>query len=299
MRIAVFGNPTIDEIRRDGNVFLAPGGSAVYVSAASAYLGAKVDLVGNVGNDYPREALNQLRKAGVSIDSIRHMNAPSTRFELTYHDSSRRIRVLCSGDRLSANRVRGAWRAAHIGPVFGEVDSSTVLRLRRHTRFVSLDLQGFVRDSRRDRSVRLVRRRLAPVLGASQVIKASLEEARIQTGTKDPLEAAEALLANGPIYVIVTLAGKGAILAMKEGGRFRIPTYPEELLVDPTGTGDGFVGAWLSTMVSTRDPVWAASVGAALASFMLRRHGIEKFRLSRQELFRRSSWVYGNVKRLG
>lgn len=295
----MFGNPTLDEIRGDGNVLIVPGGSAVYVSAASAYLGAKVDLVGNVGNDYPREALNQLRKVGVSVDSVRHLNAPSTRFELTYRDSSRRMRILCAGNRLEANSVKGMWQATHIGPVFGEVDSSIVLNLRRHSQFVSLDLQGFVRDSRRDRSVRLVRRRLAPVLGASHAIKASLEEARVQTGTKGPLDAAEALLASGPRYVIVTLAGKGAVLAVQRGGRFRIPPYPEKLVVDPTGAGDGFVGAWLFTMVSTRDPVWAASVGAALASLMLRRYSIGKFRLSREELFRRSSWVYGNVKRVG
>lgn len=299
MRIAVLGNPTIDEIRRDGKVLLAPGGSAVYVSTTSAYLGAKVDIVGNVGTDYPVAALNQLKKAGVSVDSVRHLDAPSTRFELSYRDSSRSIRVLHSGGRLSANSVRGTWEAAHLGPVFGEVNRLTVLKLRHHSQFVSLDLQGFIRDSTKDGSIRLVRRRLAPVLHLSHMVKASLEEARVQTGTRNPLHAAEALLAGGPRYVIVTLARKGAVLAVKRGGRFRIPAYPEKVVVDPTGAGDGFVGAWLSTMVSTQDPVWAASVGAAFASLMLRRHGMGKFRLSRRELFRRSSWVYGNVKRIG
>jgi len=297
VRIAVFGNPTIDEIRHDGDVIVVPGGSSVYVSAASAYLGAKVDLVGNIGSDYPRAALRQLKKAGVNVDSVRHSRASTTKFELTYHNSSRRMRILHAGEHISAESVKGTWHAAHFGPVFGEIDRSVVLQLRHHTKFVSLDLQGFVRDRQRDGSVRLVRSNLAPILRVSRAVKASLEEARVQTGKRDPFHAAEALLASGPTYAIVTLARKGAVLAVKQGGRFRIPAYPEKAVVDPTGAGDGFVGAWLSTMLSTQDPVWAASVGAALASLMLRRHGIGKFRLSRRELFQHSSWVYGNVKR--
>ena len=297
MRIGVFGNPTIDEIRHDGNVIVVPGGSSVYVSAASAYLGARVDLVGNVGSDYPEAALRQLKKAGVNVDSVRHSGASTTKFELTYRDSSRRMRVLHAGGSLSAESVKGTWHAAHFCPVFGEVDRSMVLRLRHHSQFVSLDLQGFVRGRQRDGSVRLVRSNLAPILRVSRAVKASLEEAMVQTGKRNPFHAAKALLASGPKYAIVTLAGKGAALAVKQGDLFRIPAYPEKVVVDPTGAGDGFVGAWLSTMLSTWDPVWAASVGAALASLMLRRHGIGKFRLSRQELFRRSSWVYRNVRR--
>ena len=296
MRIAVFGNPTIDEIRHDGKVLVVPGGSSVYVSAASAYLGARVDLVGTVGSDYPTAALSQLKKTGINVGLIRHSGASSTRFELTYRKSSRRMRVLHAGRRVSADAIKGTWHAVHLGPVFGELDRSAVLQLRHHSQFLSLDLHGFVRRSRRDGSVRLVRSTVAPILRVPHAIKASLEEAMVQTGKRNPFHSAEALLANGPKYAIVTLAGEGAVLAVKGEGRFRIPAYPEKL-VDPTGAGDGFVGAWLSTMLSTWDPVWAASVGAALASLMLRRHGIGKFRLSRQELFQRSSWVYRNVRR--
>ncbi len=296
--MAVFGNPAVDEVYRNGDLVLVPGGSAFYVSAAAAFLGAKVELFGNVGADYPMSILRWLRTHRVSIGSVRHTHGPSTRFRLTYHGWSRSLRVIHSGTRVTPSRFAVRWDAVHVGPVFGEVDNSLVLRARRHSKIVSLDIQGFIRDSTRNGSIRLVKKRLGRVLSSCDVVKASLQEAEVQTRARDPLKAAELLLSYGPRYAIITLAASGSLLAVKGLGNFRVPAYPESRVADPTGAGDGFVAGWVETMVSARDPVWASSVGSALASMMLRHFGTRKFLISRRELFRRSAWVYERVRRI-
>ncbi len=296
MKAAVFGNLTVDEIEGNGVVRFAPGGSALYVSATSAYFGIDVSVVANIGPDYPRDTLAWLKNKGIDVSAVRSISAPSTRFRLTYRNASRKLRILQPGSGLSVDTVEGHWQAAHLGPVFGEVKHALARLVRRHCRFMSLDIQGLIRAPRGDGSVRLVSRPLDPILRMCDLVKASREEARVLTAKKDPLDQAEALLVRGPKFAMVTLGREGTILATGKGGRFIIPSYPEDEAVDPTGSGDGFVGSWLATFLFTRDPVWAGSVGSAFASMMLRGRGLAKFRLSRWELFRRSAWVYGRVR---
>jgi sugar/nucleoside kinase (ribokinase family) len=98
--------------------------------------------------------------------------------------------------------------------------------------------------------------------------------------------------------VIITLGGKGSLLGVGTDKKFFIPPFAERRIQDPTGAGDVYAGAWLTSYLQTRDPVWAASVGSAFGSLASQRTGLSKFRISRRELFRRTSWVYNHVKPL-
>ena len=298
LKVAVFGNLTLDEILNKSEARVVPGGSALYVSAASAFLTAQVSLFSNIGQDYPVETLKWLRDQGVDVSAVQRVSGPSTRLKLTYRNASRELRILQPGTKIGYSLLTGHWKGAHFGPVCGEVGHRLIRGIRPHSDFVSLDIQGLIRMSTRSGAVRLVPRRL-DVLRICDLVKASEEEARAQTSANDPLKAAEALISQGAKNAIVTLGHKGAILALGNGRRFRVPAYPENEVDDPTGAGDSFVGSWLPVFLSTRDSVWAASVGSAFASMVLRRHGLSKFRLSREELFRRSAWVYGRVRTLG
>src|SRR3989441_7651851 len=97
-------------------------------------------------------------------------------------------------------------------------------------------------------------------------------------------------------YAIVTMGEKGSWLGSQRDGSYFIPAFPDRTIRDSTGAGDVFAGSWLSTYLSTKDPVWASAVGSAFASLASRRTGLSKFQMSRSELFRRASWVYNHVK---
>ncbi len=61
-------------------------------------------------------------------------------------------------------------------------------------------------------------------------------------------------------------AEKGAAILFDETFR-RIPAIQPKELIDPTGAGDVFAGAFLAEYVNNNDPMWCACVGSAMSSF--------------------------------
>lgn len=298
MDILVCGNPTIDEIVGPQRVVLAPGGSALYASAASAYLGAKVGILGCVGDDYPETVLDWLRGRRVNLKWLKRTHGPTTRFRIRYAHGSRTLSLLQPGEPMTSQWGGSRVHGVHLGPVFNEIPKSLVKSVRRRCKLLSLDIQGLVRQADPYGSVRTVRRQLRDTLKVCDLVKGSADEVKIQTLSRDPLNAIDRLLSSGPGYAVATLGTKGSLLGIKCRGKFLIPAFPEPHAVDPTGAGDVFVGSWLRTYLSTGDPVWAASVGSGFASLTSKRRGLAKFAISRTELARRASWVYANVKAL-
>ena len=70
MSIVVTGSIAFDDISTDdGGMNNAPGGSALYFSAAAS-LFAPVRLVGVVGDDFPMNELEILKRRGVNTDCL-------------------------------------------------------------------------------------------------------------------------------------------------------------------------------------------------------------------------------------
>ncbi len=296
MHIAVCGNPTIDELIQDGRVRVSPGGSALYASCAAAYLGSRVGILGNIGEDYPPRASRGLRIQHVSLRWLRKRNGSSTRFRITRFNGSRELQLIEPGQQIVLPTSPGHFQGVHMGPVFNEIPSSLVNTLRERCDFLSADLQGFIRTVSGNGTVRTVPRSLRRLLGQCDMVQASIEEARTQTRLRDPRAILNRFLTMGAQYAIVTMGEKGSWLGSRRDGSYLVPAFPDPSVRDSTGAGDVFAGSWLSTYLSTKDPLWASAVGSAFASLASRRTGLSKFRLSRRELFRRASWVYNHIE---
>ena len=296
MDIAVCGNPTIDELIQNGRVRISPGGSALYASCAAAYLGSRVGILGNVGEDYLPRALRRLRIQRVTLRWLRKRNGSSTRFRITRFNGSRELQLIEPGQQIEWPRSLGHFQGVHMGPVFNEIPSSLVNTLRERCDFLSADLQGFIRTVSGNGIVRTVPRSLKRLLGQCDMVQASIEEARTQTRLRDPRAILNRFLAMRVQHAIVTMGENGSWLGSQRNGSYFIPAFPDPRIRDSTGAGDVYAGSWLSTYLSTKDPVWASAVGSAFASSASRRTGLSKFRLGRKELFRRASWVYSHVK---
>jgi sugar/nucleoside kinase (ribokinase family) len=285
---------TIDEVISNGQSRIAPGGSAFYVSATTAPLGTSVDVVSAVGRDYPKANVAWLRRRGVHACRIQR-KGETCRFRLSYRDGSRSLRIVKSGSKITESALDTSWGAIHLGPVFEEIAPSLVQKCRRHSNFVSVDLQGFLREKDKQSKVHLRPANLRSALSHVDLLKATIDEVLTQTRKSDLGSAIPRILRHGPKYLIVTLGRRGSVFAERSGRVFRVPAYPETNALDPTGAGDAMVGGWLATFLKTKDPLWAVSVGSALASLLVRRVGLAKFRWSKPELFRRSAWVYNRI----
>ncbi len=294
--IAVCGNPTIDELVHNRKVRVSPGGTALFASCAAGYLGARVGILGNIGEDYSLSILRRLRTLHIDVRFLRKTAGHSTRFQITGNRGSRRLRLLEPGTKIEAPRSTGHFRAVHLGPVFNEIPSSLITTLRRRCEFLSADLQGFTRTVSVNGAIRTVPRSLSRLIGQCNMVQASIEEARSQTRSRDPRVILNRFLRMQAEYAIVTMAEKGSWLGSQRDGICFVPPFSDRSIRDSTGAGDVFAGSWLCTYLKTNDPVWASAVGSAFASMASRKTGLAKFSISRTELFRRSVWVYNHIE---
>jgi 2-dehydro-3-deoxygluconokinase len=103
--------------------------------------------------------------------------------------------------------------------------------------------------------------------GLSDILRPSIDDARQLTGLDNADKIADFYLSVGPKVVAMTLGSEGALIATKEQ-RERIAPRAAKL-VDATGAGDMFTGAFLAEYLRTGDPFAAgryANVAAALST---------------------------------
>ena len=86
-------------------------------------------------------------------------------------------------------------------------------------------------------------------------------------------EMARRLATNGSPVVVLKLGSKGSLVYQQKADRFtHIPAAPARVL-DVTGAGDAFCGAFAVGLSETGNPVTAAQWGAVAASFVIEGFG--------------------------
>lgn len=138
---------------------------------------------------------------------------------------------------------------------------------------------------------------LAAMMKRIHLLVINQEEARQLSGQHNISKAARDILRRGPKALIIKRGEYGALLYDGES-TFFAPAYPLEEVVDPTGAGDTFAGAFAGYLAKTGDLTpsglrRAIMVGSAAASYCVEAVGTAKLgRLTvgdiahRLELFR-------------
>jgi sugar/nucleoside kinase (ribokinase family) len=149
-----------------------------------------------------------------------------------------------------------------------------VLEQVKSPRFVACDTMNLWISIARDDLLEVLRR--------VDAIFVNDEEARLLTGKRSVVLAAKAIQELGPKMVIIKRGEHGAII-FNEDDIFYVPAYPLEKVVDPTGAGDTFAGAFVGYLDATNDLSpqnvrKAAVVGSLMASFCVEGYGVERLR---------------------
>lgn len=295
--ISVVGHLTVDEIEFPGKGFFTfMGGVACYASLGARLAGAEVRVYSVVSPDYPEEYLGLLRDAGVDISGVKRVEgAETTRFRLSYEGEERVLRLLSRAPTMSLEGVGG--EAVYLGPVAWELELDEVEALsERHGR-VALDPQGLLRVADAQGIIRLRRIDVSRVKGL-WMLRLARGEAEVLTGLSDPSSACRALLDAGVGLVVLSMGGRGALVATR-GGAFKVPAYRVEA-VDPTGAGDVLGGAMLAEYLRSGDLEWAAAFGSAAASIAVEGYGPSPLTSADavDEAIRRAEKVLEGVERL-
>jgi sugar/nucleoside kinase (ribokinase family) len=276
LEMVVVGHVTLDRIRASSRKRLkwVPGGPAVHTSLTAASLGTETYILSKVGGDFGNERIRWLRQRGVKTKFLKVVSSPTTRFEIEYRNDKRSLRLVgeCENIQFSDLPRRLRIRSLHLGPVMNEIPEAVAKSLADHSIITSLDPQGYLRKIGRDSQV-LERSWLdRSLLEKVDVLRGSSDELRAISGATGSAKVLNRLRRIGPSVCILTRSGRETDLLSDEG-LFRIPAYTPERVVDPTGAGDAFIGAFLSEYSHSRDSIWAACLGMAAASIKVENAG--------------------------
>lgn len=241
------------------------GGKGANQAFAVARSGVSTVMLGAVGDDdFGRTRLGDLQAEGIAIDGVATRQGMSSGVALILVDDGGENRILYVPGPTLTISVADAER------VVDAVEPDLVLL----TLEPPLDTARRLITMARNRSIPVVLN-ATPEPAAANTLVAEVDvlivnesEAcqilGIKQGDEDWPEVVKRLHELGPATVIATLGEQGAVVWHGDGVE-RVPA-PTVDVVDTTGAGDSFCGAFAARLVSGDDPVAATRYGVAAGS---------------------------------
>lgn len=235
--------------------------------------GAEVSLVTKVGYDFPDEyalwlSRNQLNLAPES----KSKKGRTTRFRIDIQDHERILRLLSRCEDLDLKQLSGS-DAIIVSGIANEISTEFLERAKALTKFLFIDPQTIVRSFSLEGICKVTTPRNPDVIYLASAVKADSQEACLLTGKTDKVQAAKQLVDSGIEIVLIT--DKGEVLLATKGDFFSVNVRPSNV-VDTTGAGDIFAGAFVASLMKSSDPVWACCVAASASTLAVGQIGISK-----------------------
>lgn len=279
MSVLVVGTIALDTVETPfGEKKDILGGSGVYASTAASFFGPAA-IVGVVGSDFPQEHLDYLKSREINTDSIQVMPGETFRWSGFYeydmnqaHTKDTKLNVLLTFDpKLSEEQKKADFVfLANLDP---ELQMKVIDQLEK-PELIAMDTMDFWINSKKEA--------LKKVIGRVDVVLINDAEARQFMETPNLPVAAAKILELGAKAVIIKKGEHGALLFSK-GIHFSAPSYPQDMLRDPTGAGDSFAGGFMGYLAKTKDTSEknvrrAIIMGSVMASFNVEDFSLERMR---------------------
>jgi cytidine kinase len=266
------------------------GGSASYAALGAAFY-SPVNLVGIVGDDFPKAHVDLFRARDIDLTGLQTVPGKTFRWSGEYmldmnvrETRSVDLNVFEHFTPTLPDTYKDASYVllANIGPNL----QNHVLDQARSPRFVIADTMDLWINIARPELMRLLQRLDLLILNDS--------EARLLTQETSLIRAAAKIRALGPKYLVIKKGEHGAMLFGPDQF-FSCGAYPLEDIHDPTGAGDTFAGGlagWLAAQngaqVTFADLRRAVVHGSVLASFNVEAFSLERLRsLTQNDIDRR------------
>ncbi len=273
--------PTWDHPVRMDEVLFDGGGPCGTALCAASKLGAKVSLIGTAGNDWFAEyKLKTLTDHGVDISQI------------LYRDAKENQLVCVNVDEKTGERIFNLSKDFYKYPVqIDELDrdfmtSAEFLLLDGHYLKASTQAARWMQASGKrvildggKTSARELDEQKHTLVQLTDVLICGSGFLEALTGETELQAAGKAALAYGPEIVVVTQGEKGSFTFIKEKV-FHTPAFNVNV-IDTTGAGDVFHGAYLYGLLKGWDPettaTFSSAVSAIECTFLGGRSGIPDF----------------------
>ncbi len=265
--------PEPGETVTDAELALFPGGKGANQAIAAARLGARVAMLGRVGEDtFGAGLVKNLRDNNVDTSQVEAiLEAPTGSAFITVTPDGENAIVVSPG----ANRRFGP---DEVEAASGDLREARVLVAQLEVHVEAVEAAARIVSGNGGRllfNTAPLREVSEDLLRLCDPLVVNQHEAAFLLGddAQDPEEIARKLLDLGPSSVVVTLGAAGAVL--KTGDSTRRFSTPEVEAVDTTGAGDAFVGA-LAAKLASDTPLEEAVPYAVLAgTFAVTRSGAQ------------------------
>ncbi len=264
-RLLFVGHVSVDEIENVNGTKIQPGGAALYAATAARTLSSNVTLISAVGEDYEfPEALNLLDSR-----DVKRYKMPSTRFSIKYDkfwEAHYLKTVHGAGSKITSRNISAKWLTAksvfHISPMRATKVARIIAKIKKLSPETKVSINtwmDYVRESRKSREI------LKDLAMKADFFILNDSEAKALTETDSISTALRLLKAR---MMIVTLGSLGAIISGENTEMQMIPALniPPEKIVDTTGAGDVWCGAFLATYNLTKDLTKSVSVASIISS---------------------------------
>lgn len=243
------------------------GGSAVFASLAAS-LFTKVELVGVVGTDFPKDAITLLQKKGIDTSGLEIVDGKTFHWEGRYSPDltsreSIKTELNCFAD--FHPKIPAAQRTTPyvmLGNIHPSLQVEVLDQIERPKLVIADTMNFWITGTPVE---------LKKMLARIDLLVINEEEARQLACVHNISKAAAELRKMGPRLIVIKRGEYGALL-FDGDGVFSAPAFPVEDVADPTGAGDTFAGGLLGYL-AREDRIDAVSLrraviyGSVLASF--------------------------------
>lgn len=278
MSILVVGSLGLDTIETPfSKVEESLGGSAVYISIAASYFHPNVNLVGVVGEDFPKKYITLLKDYNVDLTGLQIVKGGKTfRWSGKYNcDMNTRETLLTELNVFKDFNpiIPESYRNSKF-VILGNIDPElqiNVLKQLYQPQFVVCDTMNYWIERKRDA--------LNELLKMVDMLVINDSEARLLAKDFNLIRSAKIILNMGPKKLVIKKGEHGAMLVTDEF-LFKAPAYPLESIIDPTGAGDTFAGGMVGYLakvdsINSKELKKATIYGSVLASYCVEKFSVD------------------------
>ena len=255
------------------------GGSASYAAIAASFF-TPVNLVGIVGDDFPKKYLDLYRKHGVNLDGLEIAAGKTFRWSGEYEwnmNNRRTLSIALNVFEKFNPTLPAQYRNA---PFVFLANISPQLQMHVISQVTK---PKFVVADTMDLWINIAKEALLELLTKIDCLILNESEARELMKETSLIKAGRALLKLGPKYVCIKKGEHGCLL-FGNGLFFSAPAYPLEDIHDPTGAGDCFAGAFAGYLAKAGQVNADTLRQAVISGSVVASYNVEAFSLSRLQM---------------
>ena len=232
-----------------------------------------MSVVGIVGNDFPNEGYSLYRSYADDLSDLKTADGKTFRWGGRYHENwddrdtlFTELGVFLDFNPIlsESNKNRSHILLANIHP---ELQYSVILQNQNPDAVIVVDTMNLW--------IETTLPSLEKVISSSNILLINESESFLLTKEKNIKDAAIALLSMGPEMVVIKKGSKGAEL-FSDKDHIEIGAFPVTNVVDPTGAGDVFAGAFIASLAARESSESALLSASASASISIESFGTQK-----------------------